>query len=136
MSLTFKESGAYDFFTYFSRLRERLEQAVSVARESGYDAGETGNSMGPGALAGVNLDHVHLDELPAYEASRNDAVAEMVNGIPSPPLPQGSTFGSPPQMSPQQESFQPPTEPPPGYEEVQRDSVVEELERRLRISNS
>lgn len=136
-SLTFKDGGAYDFFTYFTRVVERLQQAISVARESGEGA-DAGSSRGGDALAGVDLNSVHLDELPAYEETSQHPVPEIVNGMPSPPMPQDSGFGSSPpvsgtpQMSPAQENFQPPNEPPPGYDEVLTGSVSEELERRLR----
>lgn len=140
--MEFKEGGAFDFASTFERLKERLKQAVDVAGMSASDGVETGDGRGAGALAGVNLASVHLDELPAYEDSaRHTRVPE---NMPSPPLGRGSVGGestasaatanrSSPLGSPHQESFQaPPAEPPPGYEEVQQRSVADELERRLR----
>jgi hypothetical protein len=143
--MEFKEGGAFDFSTTFERLRERLRQAVDVARESGLASGdgvETGDGRGGGALAGVNLNNVHLEDLPAYEASGSDTVVGATDSLPSPPIPgrdSGIGDSSPPVAnkssplgSPQEATFSPPSEPPPGYEEVQRDSVADELERRLR----
>lgn len=142
--MEFKEGGAFDFSTTFERLRDRLRQAVDVARESGLatgDGAEVGDGRGGGALAGVNLNSVHLDDLPAYEESRQHTVVRDSEPLPSPPPARDSVVSpSSPQRadksssvsSPQQETFQPPSEPPPGYEEVQRDSVADELERRLR----
>lgn len=140
--MEFKEGGAFDFATTFERLHERLRQAVDVARESGMgtgDGAELGDSRGGGALSGVNLNNVHLEDLPAYEDSRQHA--RVPDNLPSPPLGRGSVGAasssstanrSSPLSSPHQETFQPPTEPPPGYEEVQQSSVADELERRLR----
>jgi hypothetical protein len=132
--MEFKEGGAFDFSSIFERLKERLRQAVDVARESGAD-GE----------GGVNMNNVHLEDLPAYEESRTHA--RVPDPLPSPPMDGGMGVGGPvvaaptspqassPLISPgrqQQESFQPPDEPPPGYEEVQRSSIVDELERQMR----
>jgi hypothetical protein len=130
--MEFKEGGAFDFSSVFERLKERLRQAVDVARESGADEG------------GVN--NVHLDDLPAYEESRSHA--RVPDPLPSPPMDGGMSAGSggpvlaaPVPTSPQasvssprqaQEAFQPPDEPPPGYEEVQRTSIVDEMERQIR----
>ncbi|KAF2449266.1 hypothetical protein P171DRAFT_480362 [Karstenula rhodostoma CBS 690.94] len=139
--MEFKEGGAFDFATTFERLRERLRQAVDVAAAAG--DGVESDGRGAGALGGVNLSSVHLEDLPAYEDTRGHA--KVPEGMPSPPVGRGSvgTQGtgstanrsSPPLGSPRQEGFQaPPSEPPPGYEEVQRGSVADELERRLRGS--
>lgn len=144
--MEFKEGGAFDFATTFERLRERLKQAVDVAHAAG--EGVEADGRGGGALSGVNLSSVHLEDLPAYEDSRQDR--RVPDDMPSPPLGRGSigTAGtastanrsSPPFGSPRQEeaaTFQPPpSEPPPGYEEVQQRSVADELERRLRGSVS
>ncbi|KAF2204590.1 hypothetical protein GQ43DRAFT_468978 [Delitschia confertaspora ATCC 74209] len=134
LSLTFKDGGAYDFFTYFGKLKERLQQVLSVAREDGQHVGQSGGSD---ALADLNLNNVHLEDLPAYEESPHIGIT----GISSPQIPQDSGVASSPpmaspQISPVQENFQPPMEPPPDYEEVQRDSVAGELERRLRETAS
>ncbi|KAF1911130.1 WW-domain ligand protein-domain-containing protein [Ampelomyces quisqualis] len=138
MVMEFKEGGAFDFASIFERLKERLRQAVDVARESGADTAE----------GGVNMNNVHLDDLPAYEDSRRDT--RVPDSLPSPPLdnrrsnaagtgppaiaaPQPTSLQhSSPMASPQAVNFQPPLEPPPDYEEAQRESVVEELERQAR----
>ena len=157
LTMEFKEGGAFDFSTTFERLRDRLKLAVDVARESGLatgDGSDLGDGRGGGALAGVNLNSVHLEDLPAYEASPQPTTAAgplsntepLSNPVPTAPLvardsvtsmPESADKTSPagsPVGSPQQEEFQPPSEPPPGYEEVQRGSVVDELERRLRTA--
>ncbi|KAI9688330.1 MAG: hypothetical protein M1822_001278 [Bathelium mastoideum] len=151
LRLTFRDGGAFDFHTAFERIKERLQQAVEVAREGGRVAGdgsERSAGRGGGALAGVNMDAVHLDQLPRYEESANAAAAARAESS----LEAAST-GSQQQQhqqrdsgvavtspgrkveepsTPPEEDFTPPSEPPPGYEEVQRDSVATELERRLR----
>ena len=138
MVMEFKEGGAFDFASIFERLKERLRQAVDVARESGADTTDGGN-------AGVNMNNVHLEDLPAYEESRQHT--RVPDPLPSPPADDrrssgaGPTIAQPeptspqrsnPASSPQQANFQPPSEPPPGYEEVQRGSIVDELERQAR----
>ena len=123
--MTFKDGGAFDFHSTFERIKERLQQAVDVARENGlYD--EVADARGGGGgdpLSRVNLDNVHLDELPAYEASptspslnpsSRDANINLRNASCSP------------------QNAEPPPSEPPGYEEVQRESVADELERRFR----
>lgn len=139
--MEFKEGGAFDFASTFDRLKERLKQAVDVAGMSPTEGVDTGDGRGAGALSGVNLASVHLDELPAYEdTGRHTRVPE---NIPSPPVGRGSVGGestasaatanrSSPLESPRLEEFQaPPSEPPPGYEEVQQSTVAAELEWRL-----
>tara|TARA_R110002003_G_scaffold70_31_gene6614 strand:+ start:36289 stop:36804 length:516 start_codon:yes stop_codon:yes gene_type:complete len=139
MVMEFKEGGAFDFASIFERLKERLRQAVDVARESGAEGMEDG-------ARGVNMNNVHLDDLPAYEESgQHTRVADALpsspiadrrssgaGAVPAPTSPQRSS----PMASPQRANFQPPSEPPPGYEEVQRNSIVDELERQARrLSN-
>ncbi|EON66806.1 hypothetical protein W97_06208 [Coniosporium apollinis CBS 100218] len=137
LKMTFKDGGAFDFHNIYERIKERLQQAVEVARESGYgtgDGSESGGGRGVGGLAGVDLNNVHLDELPAYEASGSMPLSGP-STAPTSPAVGGSLQSSPrPEnaRSPQQEAFSPPAEPPPGYEEVQRESVIDEVELRLR----
>jgi hypothetical protein len=144
--MEFKEGGAFDFASIFERLRERLRQAVDVARESGGDVEDGSRGVG-----GVNLNNVHLEDLPAYEESTQHT--RVPNPLPSPPMDSSAVGGvglggpvvaapeplspqaSSPLSSPRQEDFQPPSEPPPGYEEVQRSSIVDELERQMRDSS-
>lgn len=133
LRLTFKDGGAYDFHNDFEAMKERLRQAVDTARESDRD----GINGSRGLMSGVGLQGVDLEQLPAYEATA------------SPPLPNNSTFPAEsttiqvqsPRSQPDllldtpeaatTETFPPPAEPPPGYEEVQQQSVAAELERRL-----
>lgn len=133
--MEFKEGGAFDFHNTFERLKERLRQTIDVARESGVD--ET-----------VAAGNVNMEDLPAYEDTRQHA------RVPEEPLSPPASAGlsgvgvavdgpasaavAPESDSPQRSSplqsprpFQPPSEPPPGYEEVQRSSIADELERRL-----
>lgn len=138
--MTFKEGGAFDFNTTFERIKERLQQAVDVARESGMMSGdgtETGRGLGEGALAGVNLGTVHLDELPAYDAPGNSSTVPLSANAASPLASRNNAAdpAPPPPASPPNGAnvaSNVPSDPPPGYEEVQRDSVADELERRLR----
>jgi hypothetical protein len=131
VKMTFKEGGAFDFHSTYERIKERMQQVVDIARESGAltAAGEDGRVD----LAGVNLDAVHLDELPAYEdASRSpllggrgtqqSEVWESERTIQATRDPETAA-------EPVGEGM--PSEPP-RYEEVQRESVADELERQLR----
>jgi hypothetical protein len=130
--MTFKEGGAFDFHSTYERIKERLQQAVEIAHESGRLAGdgaETGHRTGAGALVGVNLDAVHLDELPTY-ASRN-AVSILDTPVPHFDVSPMQSPGMVPPVGPMQIRDSPPSEPP-RYEDVQRGSVSDELERRLR----
>lgn len=131
--MEFKEGGAFDFHNIFERLKERLRQTIDVARESGID--ET-----------VAAGNVNMEDLPAYEDTRQHTrVPEEPLSPPASAGPGATNVGEPvaaatvpeadtPQRSSPLQSprpFQPPSEPPPGYEEVQRSSIADELERRL-----
>ena len=107
---TFKEGGAFDFHTNFERIRERLEQAVENTGE------------GSRGLRTVDLSAVHLEELPAYEGPNN----------PNPTGSSDDTLNAPPTNQRASVIGPEPMEPPPGYEEVQQQSVAHELEERLR----
>jgi WW domain-binding protein 2 len=125
VKLTFKEGGAPDFHSNFERIKERLQQVVSDARESNL----TGSSQG-NVFSDANLDNVHLDELPSYQDSGHDRVApvgtqtEAVSPVIVSPTPIRPS-------RPAQTTPQPPNDAPPGYEETQQQSVQAELERRL-----
>lgn len=108
--MTFKEGGAFDFHTNFERIRERLEQAVENV------------SDGARGVRGVDLSAVHLEELPAYDGPGNTGPPPAASGAPAAPqhTRQASMGGAEP------------AEPPPCYEEVQSQSVAQELEERLR----
>jgi WW domain-binding protein 2 len=142
LKITFKDGGAFDFSNIFERMKERVAQAVEVARESGREQRD---------VADLQL---HLDELPAYQAepprgSASGIAGNTITGVPqqqtgiparqpTPPPNNETIHGQPPLgpppglVNPQPDNFVPPAEPPPGYEEVQRGSVADELERRLR----
>ena len=132
LKLTFKDGGAPDFHSNFERIKERLQQAVDVARED--------NAAGrrqDGSLSGVNMDAVHLDELPSYAASGHDRVApasseqsEDLMDEPVPPIRAGRDSGVSTDTQ-QRQPVEPPSDAPPGYEEAQQQSVQAELERRL-----
>lgn len=144
--MTFKDGGAFDFHSRFERIKERLTQAVDVARESGQQApngnGSGGGRGGGGDYNGVNLDNVNLDELPAYSemgqtvpvpiAEPPSAAAEASTHATLGAAPAERRSSSTATSSPHQEVFNPPEDPPPGYEEAQREVVSSELERRLR----
>ncbi|KAJ5217377.1 hypothetical protein N7468_010385, partial [Penicillium chermesinum] len=108
--VTFKEGGAFDFHTNFERIKERLEQAVENTGE------------GAQGLRSVDLSAVHLEELPAYEGPSNPAVQEDSN----------DTIAIPANNQRASILVADPVEPPPGYEEVQQQSVAQVLEERLR----
>jgi WW domain-binding protein 2 len=128
LKLTFKDGGAPDFHSNFERIKERLQQAVDVARAD--NSGGRGQS---GGLNGVNMSTVHLDQLPSYADSGRDRMAPatdesapnlMDEPEQTPQRPQGDTQTS-------EQNPGPPRDAPPGYEETQQQSVQAELERRL-----
>jgi WW domain-binding protein 2 len=134
LKLVFNEGGAADFHTNFESIKERLQQAVEAARD-----GDSGVGRGVGSLVGVNMDAVHLDQLPTYEASGQDAIAPIspAPSIPGPPIAlpsaadnsQDSAGGLLRRRAPM--TAEPPNDPPPGYEETQQQSIQQEFERRF-----
>ncbi|KAL3479107.1 ubiquinol-cytochrome c reductase complex 17 kd protein [Aspergillus californicus] len=110
LKLTFKDGGAYDFHNQFELIKERLQQAVEISGESGRGTG-TGN---------LNMASVHLEDLPAYSNPPGDSNTSSHTLNPTRHSPTEINTGPEPQ------------EPPPGYEEVQQQSVANELEDRLR----
>ena len=128
--LTFNEGGATEFHSNFERIKERLQQVVESARAGGFGSGGA-------PLSGVNLDSVHLDQLPTYEASGQDPIApaarEHQQARPA-AMPRRTDSGSiqPPEGPPPGRSApEAPREAPPGYEETQQQSLQAEFERRL-----
>lgn len=154
LKMVFKDGGAFTFHSQYELVKERLQQAVEIARESGHmngDGSEIGAGRGGGALAGVNMAAIHLEQLPAYEEAGSGISTRTSAGIQAVPLtgtehrPAAPRYSgvvlpsddersskAPPDRSTMNEPPQPPTEPPPGYEEVQHSSVASELEMRLR----
>ncbi|KAE8549285.1 hypothetical protein EYB25_007805 [Talaromyces marneffei] len=117
LKVTFNEGGAFDFHSNFERIKERLQQAVEHARDSDSASVQAQTSRG------VNFTNVHLDELPAYDGPNASSVSpnQPINAAVEPPGRETANTTSPA-----------PVEPPPGYEEVQQQSVAEELEEQLR----
>jgi hypothetical protein len=134
VKLVFNEGGAPDFHSNFERIKERLQQAVEAARDGGNGAGR-----GIGSLAGVNMDAVHLDQLPTYEASGQDPIAPIAPGSALEGSPvalsiagafsQDGAGETLPHRTPT--TTEPPNEAPPGYEETQQQSIQQEFERRF-----
>jgi hypothetical protein len=120
LKLTFKDGGAPEFHSSFERIKERLQQAVSAARESNLRAG---------GLGGVNLDAVHLDQLPSYESSGQDRIASSAQNLLQLRHPVSASEAN--ATTTTSTAAPAPPEAPPGYEETQQRSVQEELERRL-----
>ncbi|KIW77218.1 hypothetical protein Z517_09664 [Fonsecaea pedrosoi CBS 271.37] len=131
LKLTFKEGGAPDFHSTFEQIKERLQQVVSTARENNL----TGSRQ-DAYLGNVNLDNVHLDQLPSYNESGHDPIALNQSSATS------EDVNSPILMSPHtapelrragtpQGESQTPSDAPPGYEETQQQSIQAELDRRL-----
>jgi WW domain-binding protein 2 len=121
LKFTFKEGGAPEYASNFERIKERVQQAVEAARES--------NLLGSrqAGLSGVNLDSVHLDELPSYENSSMDRIAPSTR---EPPARTSQPLETPSQPDrPAAAQQQAPSEAPPGYEETQRRSLQEAFER-------
>ncbi|KAG2419528.1 hypothetical protein HFD88_004324 [Aspergillus terreus] len=110
--VTFKEGGAFDFHNHFERIKERLQQVVDVSQSSR-------------GASNVDMTSVHLEELPAYSGPTSTS-AEAAQASQTPPLPAQTEVRSEPSREPE------PMEPPPGYEEVQQQSVANVLEERLR----
>lgn len=137
--MTFKDGGAFDFQLKFEQIKDTVSQAMELAQESGHVTGPASD---------VDSYAVHLDQLPAYEEAMGGAPAAGPSIVqPTPIIPQLSTSRSPPNgvtyptsvssVQPISEGgtshgqFQPPSEPPPGYEETQQSSVVNGLEESV-----
>ena len=124
LKIVFKEGGAPEYHSNFERIKERLQQAVESARESNL------TSARPDGLGGVNMDAVHLDELPSYENSGTDRIAPLnaqTTNIEE--VSQQNLAPRPPRET--ESSARSPNEAPPGYEETQHQSLQEELDRRF-----
>ena len=141
--MTFKDGGAFDFHAKYERVKETLMQAIEEARESGRMTRQS---------QGIDLSAVHLEQLPAYEeigghmSTPPTHVAQAapiaptplrqapppMNGLVEPDERNVEPLSNRPLVS--EQSFQPPSEPPPGYEEAQQSSVVNNLEESVRQS--
>lgn len=113
-------------------------QAIEEARESGRMTRQS---------QGIDLSAVHLEQLPAYEEIGGYMSAPPSQAAPVTPTPlrqapppvnglvgsdERTTDSLSNQPSASEQSFQPPSEPPPGYEEAQQSSVVNNLEESVR----
>lgn len=136
LKMTFKDGGAFDFHSNFERIKERLQQAVEQARE--YGDGSQRRSSRSRALDDIDLSGVHLDELPAYEGPPADSNfgSAQDQGPTSPLIDDRDRKQSKPSDDGRpEENLETPSEPPPGYEEVQQQSISEDLESRMRQSS-
>lgn len=132
LKMTFKEGGAFDFSTTYERLKEQMLHALSIAREDG-------GMRGPGT---GGLPNANLEQLPAYEESgtsplppANIAPPQANSLSPAVAAPETSIESTEePGIKPEppQESYPPPNEPPPGYEETQAATVARDLEENIR----
>lgn len=127
LKLTFRDGGAFDYHNIFEQIKERLAHAYAVARETGHSSGR------------VDLANVHLEQLPAYEATREVQPEEdgptILSPIPTRPGRDSGVGGvrSPTETeTPKTTQTSAPDEPPPGYEEAQAQAVGVDLDRRLR----
>lgn len=131
IKMVFKEGGAFDFHSTYERIRDSLIHAMENARDSG-------SEMDPS--------NVHLDQLPAYDetGSTQSAMPQARRDdspliAPTPRRPgqerttRGQAAGGLATSTPQQ--FEPPSEPPPGYEEAQSAGVENSLEESMRRAN-
>ncbi|KAE8335780.1 hypothetical protein BDV24DRAFT_143219 [Aspergillus arachidicola] len=110
LKVTFKEGGAFDYHNKFEEIKERLRVAHENTRQSSRGVGN------------VDMSTVHLDQLPAYSGPVHNSTGSNHDNQHPPSNSQDSRVTS--------ESC--PMGPPPGYEEVQQQSVADELEERLR----
>ncbi|KAB8241910.1 hypothetical protein BDV35DRAFT_368028 [Aspergillus flavus] len=110
LKVTFKEGGAFDYHNKFEEIKERLRVAHENTRQSSRSVGN------------VDMSTVHLDQLPAYSGPVHNSTGSNHDNQHPPSNSQDSRVTA--------ESC--PMGPPPGYEEVQQQSVADELEERLR----
>lgn len=134
LKITFKDGGAYDFHNQFAELKERVHQATQLARDSGQSRAGTG---------GVDYNSVHLEQLPAYEdpgvsVPTSQSIPQARSQAPLTANNDSIGFTPEPEQVGQNNTSQvaPPAEPPPGYEETQRDNVAEALDRSIRSRES
>ena len=123
--VTFREGGAFDFHSTFEQIKERLYNAVTIAREHG-----TGGSNG------VDLTNVDLEQLPAYEPAPGQG-AQQIGGSGGPVQPptideeaetRNMSNDSSAATRPPKVPTPIPDEPPPIYEEAQAQAVGEALD--------
>ncbi|GAB7364029.1 hypothetical protein MBLNU230_g4586t1 [Neophaeotheca triangularis] len=132
VKFTFKEGGAFDFHTQYERIRERLQQAIEVSRIQG-----DGASSSAGAMNGVDVSNVNLEDLPAYQEQSDGplmpptAVAAAAAAAQQPQRDSGiAVQDERPRPKATDNAFSPPNEPPPGYEETQMAGLQDEMDKR------
>ncbi|GAB7342832.1 hypothetical protein MBLNU457_g0959t1 [Dothideomycetes sp. NU457] len=140
VKITFKDGGAYDFSSRYERVRERLAQAVETARANGMGVGDGSEGGRRGdAMQGVNVDNVHLEELPRYEDAAQSVrvhdTAATVQDVQQQPRHVVDDRPVRPRADAEDErreaAMPTPDEPPPSYDVVQREVVEDELSRQL-----
>lgn len=124
--MIFREGGAFDFHTVFEQIKEKIQQAYSVAQELG-------------TTRNLNLADVDLENLPAYEPAANGSVNTATQSVPRTTDSAPTTSGNPESTErndhaedTSRDNFVAPDEPPPGYEEAQIQAVGISLDERLR----
>lgn len=136
MDLTFKEGGAPEFQMAYERIRERLQQAIEIAQARGANvrgipSSEIGHVPATG-FNGVDLANVNLEQLPAYSAAANGA--DVVVSVPGEHVEFAGVTMSRRVDSANGVDAVPrtlqttPDEPPPCYEQVQRENVEQAFE--------
>ena len=130
LKFTFKEGGATDFHSKFVQIKERYQQ---VLESSDIEGGPT--IRRDGGTTGMNIDAVHLDQLPTYEASNHDrtALPTEADAFTQTTSPQTTVTSSQPRpgVAASRPEGSEPSDAPPGYEETQQRSIQEEVDRRL-----
>ena len=127
LKFTFKEGGATDFHSNFERIKEKFQQVLeSSSTEGGLPIRRDGGTTG------MNMDAVHLDQLPTYEASNHDRTALPTEAHQTTlSRPEAASLQPRPALAASRPPAAEPSDAPPGYEETQQQSVQEEVDRRL-----
>lgn len=126
LKMYFRDGGAFDYHNTFVEIKERVSAAVQIAREQG------STSRG-GPLGGIDMNNVHLDQLPAYEATGTTTVSRDVPSDFAIDTTLTTSSAAPTTaMDGSADTTAAPNEPPPGYEETQMQAVGIDLDRRLR----
>lgn len=141
IKMTFRDGGAFDFASIYERIKENVSQASELAQESGRP---------------VDLSTIDIDQLPAYEEVAGSSPILAAPSVPistldiQQPIPISTRapvgpsriggdihpWSNPqPTRRPNNAQAPPPNGPPPGYDEVQRNSVAESLEASIRRSS-
>lgn len=144
VKITFKDGGAYEFASRYERVRERYAEAVETARANGQVVRD-GVFEGRSGAGEVDVNNVHLEELPRYE----DAAQSVRVPDQDVETRQGQSVQEPRHIvderpvrpradaveERQEAAAATPDEPPPSYDVVQRQVVENELSRQLEESD-